>query len=350
MNIVIIGAGQTGRGFVAKIKKENKITFIDKKLELVQTLKKEKQYSVHYFDDEKIEVISNFDVHHVDDTEAVLSIANADIVTTSVFANEIENLIPLLKKGISKREKKNKLIVVCIENGVNVKQVLVDAELNAYISEGLIFCTSIRDENSLDITSESNIELPVDNTSLPYDLDINNFVQIDNFKELIQRKIYTYNYISAIVAYVGYYKGYKEYAKSANDEEVSNIINSKLELLNHLLVKEFNITREEQKEFSLRAIKKFRNHKIVDSIKRNAQQVERKLGNNERILTPIQLAVKFQKDPSIFYDIVAYALFYGAQEEGLNFRKMISEINEVVKIPGFNEKIISLYKRLVDSK
>ena len=48
---VIIGAGQTGRGFIAPIVQENgyAITFLDKDHALVEQLRKEKEYTVSYF-------------------------------------------------------------------------------------------------------------------------------------------------------------------------------------------------------------------------------------------------------------------------------------------------------------
>ena len=48
---VIIGAGQTGRGFVAPILKENNysITFLDENASLIDKLKKEEKYTIHYF-------------------------------------------------------------------------------------------------------------------------------------------------------------------------------------------------------------------------------------------------------------------------------------------------------------
>ena len=50
---VIIGAGQTGRGFIAPIVQENgyAITFLDKDHALVEQLRKEKEYTVSYLEE-----------------------------------------------------------------------------------------------------------------------------------------------------------------------------------------------------------------------------------------------------------------------------------------------------------
>ena len=63
---VLIGAGQTGRGFIAPILQANAyhITFIDKNKELIDRLNAEKSYTVHYFGDGKEPVtITGYDAY-----------------------------------------------------------------------------------------------------------------------------------------------------------------------------------------------------------------------------------------------------------------------------------------------
>ena len=54
MHAVIIGAGQTGRGFIAPILQEAgyHLTFLDQNAELIARLRKEKQYTIRYFQNE----------------------------------------------------------------------------------------------------------------------------------------------------------------------------------------------------------------------------------------------------------------------------------------------------------
>ena len=50
-HVVILGAGKSGRGFIARLLyKEAVITFIDSDQDLVKRLNEEKGFSVRYFD------------------------------------------------------------------------------------------------------------------------------------------------------------------------------------------------------------------------------------------------------------------------------------------------------------
>ena len=71
---VLIGAGQTGRGFIAPILQTNAyhITFIDKNKELIDRLNAEKSYTVHYFGDGKEPVtVTGYDAYTTADEEVI---------------------------------------------------------------------------------------------------------------------------------------------------------------------------------------------------------------------------------------------------------------------------------------
>lgn len=106
---VIIGAGQTGRGFIAPIMQANAyhITFIDKNEQLIDKLKNEGSYTVQYFGDAKPPVeVSGYDAYTTAEDEIVNILANADLITTSVFAGNIKELVPFLYKAAQQAVKK----------------------------------------------------------------------------------------------------------------------------------------------------------------------------------------------------------------------------------------------------
>lgn len=89
---VIIGAGQTGRGFIAPIVQENgyAITFLDKDHALVEQLRKEKEYTVSYFGGKREpQHISGYSALTTDEKEAVNALVEADVVFVSVFASHV---------------------------------------------------------------------------------------------------------------------------------------------------------------------------------------------------------------------------------------------------------------------
>lgn len=184
---VIIGAGQTGRGFVAPILNENNysITFLDENTSLIYKLQNEKKYTIHYFGNTKpSEEINDFEALSINDEEALQRLIDSDVVITSVFSGHLVELIPYLKKAGNKRQKP--LVIICCENGVNVKKPLTDAHLNAIITEGIIFCTTLKPhKDSLDLMSEAIDAIPIDGSVPNLELEINRMPQENNFAQLI---------------------------------------------------------------------------------------------------------------------------------------------------------------------
>lgn len=326
---VIIGAGQTGRGFVAPILNENNysITFLDENTSLINKLQNEKKYTIHYFGNIKpSEEITNFEALSINDGEALQRLIDSDVVITSVFSGHLVKLIPYLKKAGNKRQKP--LVIICCENGVNVKKPLTDAHLNAIVTEGIIFCTTLKPhKDSLDLMSEAIDAIPIDGNVPGLELEINRMPLENNFAQLIQRKIYTYNFMSALIAYLGWYKHYEIYAEAAADEEISSIIESVKPIVSSVIAKEYAISYEEQLAFTQRAIDKFKNKEIFDTIYRNARQSKRKLGENERLLSPLKFAQKYESDTKYFDLIIAAALLYAVKEESENIDLLWEELN-----------------------
>lgn len=325
---VIIGSGQTGRGFVAPILCENNysITFLDENASLINKLKKEKKYRIHYFGDIKpSEEINDFEALQINEEKALQKLIDSDIVITSVFSGHLVELIPYLKKAGNKRQAP--LTIICCENGVNVKKPLVDAQLNAVITEGIIFCTTLKPyKDSLDLISEAIDTIPIDGNVSGLELDINRMPLEKNFAQLIQRKIYTYNFMSAIIAYLGWYKHYEVYAEAAIDEEISTIIEKVKPLVSSVIAKEYAISFEEQSAFTQRAINKFKNKEIFDTIYRNARQAKRKLGESERLLSPLKFAQKYGADTIYFDLIIAAAILYAVKEESEDIEMLWKEL------------------------
>ena len=101
--------------------------------------------------------------------------------------------------------------IIVAENGIAPSTPLVSLRENplVHLSEGIIFCTTIGTENSLDIASENLDHFPYDSIALQGSLPFYGMVKEEHFADLLERKIYTYNCISACIAYLGYEKGYE---------------------------------------------------------------------------------------------------------------------------------------------
>lgn len=346
---ILIGAGQTGRGFIAPILKQNdyKLIFVDKNKELINQLNKKKEYKIRYFGDVKEPVnISGYEAYTTDDVSLLEHFDTVDLVTTSVFASNLSDTIPLLSKASKRRSAKSPLQIVCCENGVNVKQPLVDAGLYANITEGVIFCTTLNpDEHQLDLVSEDYPELPVDGKVEGIQLDIKGLPMEPDFPSLIQRKIYTYNFMSALVAYLGDYQHYELYSEAGNDKDIAGLIDKVVPVISRIIAKEYKISYEQQLAFTMRAVHKFQNKEIYDTIYRNARQVSRKLQKNERLYEPLQLAVRYE-EPTIYFSLVtAAAIQYGVEKEGLCIDELISIYSDLGEAEKEIKELYELMKK-----
>ena len=148
MKIVIIGAGQTGRGYLARLAflSGADIIFIDKDENLIAELNDKKKYLISFYGDLRAPIeISGYEVCHSSCQEAVDAISRADLIMTSVFANNLQALCPLLLRGFEASSGAFPPIMVC-ENGVYPGDAL-RAELpdNRQIGEALILCTTCAD-------------------------------------------------------------------------------------------------------------------------------------------------------------------------------------------------------------
>lgn len=345
---VIIGAGQTGRGFIAPILIENgyAITFLDKDEALISQMTDEKEYTIRYFGEKKeAKVVRNFKAYSTESPEALSEICNADYVFVSVFASHIAELIELFRKA-SEEKKDGKLTIICCENGVNVKKPLVDAGIDAVISEGIIFCTTLKPKkDKLDLICQDYPEIPVDGKVQGLDLQIEGMPLEKDFPSLIQRKIYTYNFISAVVCYLGSYKGYEVYGDAANDEEIADIMEELFPTISEIIGRRYRVADEVQRAFTRAAIDKFQNREIYDTIYRNARQVERKLGDNERMLTPLRLAYEYQVEANYIELVIAAAIYYGIQNEELNPECIMKNIQKMLPNKQAEAHVRCLFKK-----
>ncbi|MEF9973431.1 MAG: 2-dehydropantoate 2-reductase N-terminal domain-containing protein [Clostridia bacterium] len=321
--VAIIGAGASGRGFIARLLQTDgaHITFIDSSLSLVHHLNEAGGYTIYLGRERHPLLIDDYRAFHTEDLRAMEAISQADYVFVSVGEQNLRDLVPLLEGAM--RRTQSCRIVVC-ENGIAPKMVLRKALSNAatermLITQGVIFCTSIP-FGSIDILSEDFGELPYDADENLFLLPFPHFVAQKRFDVLLKRKIYTYNCLSACIAYVGYLKGYTDYAAAANDAQISRLCALLSRQLTRVISDAYAIDYAQQEAFAQRALNKFSNLAISDTIYKNARSVIRKLSVNERLIGPMNLFLQMGEDTRILCFITACACAYLRKEETASLR------------------------------
>lgn len=308
MKITIVGAGKTGRGFIAALLRENELTFIDKNEDLVKRLNFAKEYSVCYFGTDKKETVKNY----VAKTWKEVKEIDADLILVSVGGSNLADVGSELKKFIKPSQK----IIVC-ENASKPAQKLYDAIGidGVKIAESTVFCTTIEKEG-LDISSEEYPYLQFDIDAFDGDFkEVKGLKPVSNFGNFLTRKLYTYNAASCVIAYLGALKGYKVYSDAANDKEILSLLDKNYEITNEVMCEHFGYEKEDQKEFALLSKKKFTNTTIADTVARNAREPQRKIAKGERISGIMALQNSYGYDSSVLEKTLAAAVLYDAEDE-----------------------------------
>jgi len=301
MKIGIIGAGQTGRGFLARLLAPYaEILFTDKNDTLCSTLSGAGTYTVRFFGGTRAaETIQNYRAVPMDAAGGMFDACGAVLI--SVRAENAPDACAWLAKHAP-----HAVPVLC-ENASRPAMLAEASGLRA--ASGAVFCTTVADGTSLDIESEDYPSLFVSRENCPTALAaLPGITAVDDFDTLMKRKIYTYNAASAVIAYLGASRGMTEYADAANDGAIAAALDGFYREVNRAIFAEYGVDAAEQEQFALLSKKKFQNRAIRDTVARNAASPERKLGARERILEPIRLIEKHGGDASVLYDTAAAAL------------------------------------------
>lgn len=320
--ITIIGAGKTGRGFIGRLacEKNAEITFIDKDENLVNELNAKKSFKVSYFGGVREDMdVSGYKAYTWEDAD----LSDAELIIVSVCGSNLKDVGAKLAEKLSKDKK---YYIITAENYSSPSKVLREAIGldNIAVSEATVFCTTI-ENGGIDISSENYPYLQCDADLLEgYVPAIETIKPIHEFGNFLTRKLFTYNAASCVIAYLGYLKGYTDYAQAANDESVLELLDKNYAVTNKVLCQEFGYDKADQEEFAQLSKNKFCDKTIVDTVARNAREPQRKLGKNERIIGPMLLINKYNEDASVLEMTAAAMLLYDNEGED-EWRKIKAE-------------------------
>lgn len=332
--IVIVGAGKTGRGFLARLLQEagKEVVFIDKNQELVDTLNRDREFQIRFFGGVRENyTVNNFAAYTWEDKEVkdILE-KDAELIFVSVGGQNLKDVGASLAKVLAQDKK---YYMITAENASKPSKTLKEAigRQDLVVSESTVFCTTIEEEG-IHINSENYPYLQCNAELLEgYVPDAKTIKVIDNFSDFLTRKLYTYNAASCVIAYLGWKKGYSNYADAANDEEILELLDKNYEITNRVLCKEFGYEEADQREFALLSKAKFCDRTIVDTVARNARDPQRKLAAAERIMGPIALMYKYGEDASVLEMTAAAAIEYDNDgEEAWRTIKAEKSVEEIL--------------------
>lgn len=356
MKSVHFGAGNIGRGFIGQVLNEAgyETTFVDVQDKIVDALKKEQQYDVILADEsEKHFTVDKVTALHSEkDSETVVEkLAEADLITTAVGPNVLQIISELLAEGLTTRAKNggSPVNVIACENMVGGSEALheymmqhidssdVDAvkEVTGFPNAAVDRIVPQQSTEGLDVTVEPFYEWVVDESQVIGEKpDVDGITYVQDLSPYIGRKLFTVNTGHASVAYLGYANGLPTIAEAVENESVRERVSGVLDETGRLLVEKHGFDEEEHEKYKQKILSRFSNPYISDEVTRVARTPMRKLGREERLVSPALQLLDLGHEPTHLAEVISAVLRYDdpQDEEAVELQELVRERGERVAL------------------
>lgn len=351
MLAVHFGAGNIGRGFIGNLLYHSgyETCFVDVNTEIVDLLNEKNEYRVVLAEpsQEEVTVKNVRAINSALNPEQVIgAIAEADLVTTAIGPNILPLIANLIADGLRKRVaiSDKPLNIIACENMIGGSSLLKEkvfekltAEERSQFEGRFGFPDSAVDrivpnqvnEDKLMVKVEPFYEWVVEEPKIIGERPaINGITYVQELVPYIERKLFTVNTGHALAAYFGYYFGVDTINHAMENEQISELVEGALEESGQFLVKKYGFDQEEHIKYIRKILQRFSNSYIVDEVTRVARSPIRKLGANDRLVSPArQYSEVVGKEPVYLLKGIAAALMYDFQgdEEAVKVQQSITE-------------------------
>lgn len=385
MLAVHFGAGNIGRGFIGNLLFHSgyETVFVDVNAEIVHLLNEKNEYKVVLAEPgQQEDVIKNVRaINSAENPDQVIeAIAKADLVTTAIGPNILPLIAGLVAEGLRNRAEQSDrpLNIIACENMIGgstllkekVYEKLTKAEI-AQFDDLFGFPDSAVDrivpnqtnEDKLMVKVEPFYEWVVEETKLVGEKpDIPGITYVQDLVPYIERKLFTVNTGHALAAYFGYYYGEEFINKAMENPQIYELVEGALSESGEFLVKKYGFNAEDHAKYIQKILHRFSNSHIVDEVTRVGRSPIRKLGPNDRLVSPArQYSEVIGQEPVNLLKGVAAAFLYdfqGDEEavkiqstiEGIGIDKAIETFTHISSESTLFQTIIEQYKLLKENK
>ena len=350
------GAGNVGRGFIGPLFSGAgyHVQFIDVDEAVVTKLNIEKGYRVEIVKNSgsSYEIVQNVSaIDGKSNADVIEAIANAHIMATSIGANILPIISPLIAAGLQARWARGKHepfnILLC-ENLLNggrhlkcwVSDYLTDDEKGSLSSRvgfieasigRMIPMLSIEDKkrDPLLVRVEEYSKLPIDKDAIkgffPY---IPNIILASPFSQYIEKKLYVHNMSHSMAAYLGYLHGYEYIWQAMEDITIIYIIEKALDEIGQAMSLTHNTPYNEIYEHGRDLLERYKNRALADTVARVGGDTFRKLKAGDRLAGAAVFCLKAGVMPKHIAMGIGAALLYEGEpnDKGTaNMRQMCTE-------------------------
>lgn len=376
-SIVIFGAGSTGRAHIGLLAWQAgfNIIFVDKNKELIDALREAKKYQVRiYGEKEEGITVDGFRVYYYLERDQIAQeIANACLVLTSVFAQNLPDVAKTIAMGITKcrlLKREEPINFIACENMADsssnlekhVRNIITDTEnlqfMNALV--GFPDCMISRvvpkhERDPLFLVTEDYNEWTVDKKRFKgkKPSGLHALELVDNQQARLERKLYVHNGGHATAGYFAYHRHWEYIHESLKDPLVVRQTLGALNELGEVVVHKHGFKREEIAKYKEDLKRRGALEALKDRVARVVRDPIRKLSATERLIAPVVYAEKNHlPNKFIVQTIVAVLKFHNPQDQ--QSKQVLEMINKeglpatLQSISGISMKS-DLNKKILDA-
>ncbi|MFM1651576.1 mannitol-1-phosphate 5-dehydrogenase [Brevibacillus sp. B_LB10_24] len=336
---VHFGAGSIGRGFIGDLLHDSgyEITFIEVSPVLLEQINQTHSYDLYLIDrNYEKKVIDNVSAVSpvVDEEKAIQAIVEGSILTTSVWADNLQHIAPTIAKGLKRRLRANgqKINVLACENALFATDMLKHDLLHCGVDiaeeeleriacfpntavDRMVFDVTVDGKRAVEIGSEHELVIEKNKLADPAEEPIQGAVYTDNLQKFLERKLYITNCSHAIAAYLGYLKGYAYLQEALADEDIHRQVLAAIGESAEMLSLKYGFSREELQDYIRFVIGRFMTPGVKDPITRVARSPVRKLDPSDRLAGPATACEKLGVENKYLCRGIAAALLFENPED-----------------------------------
>ena len=309
MNILLFGAGSTGRGHLNALLFENgyrNIVLVDKDSNLVNALKKNNKYCLHLLGPrERTIEITDFKIYNrTQETKIIESFLTSDLVLTAVIAENLTDVSKIIAKAISERYKlgiKSNMNIMACENLENATSYLKKCTYSYLSDSEKEYCNGsvgfpdamisrvvpLANDNPLNMIAEDYNEWVVRKPAfLGVDPQFPFMTLTDKMEAFLEKKLWIHNGGHATVAYAGLIKGYTYIHEAVSDPDIGQLVTKVLDEIGEVVKLKHGFPDNEIDRYKKDLGARGAIAEMKDELLRVVRDPIRKLGTHDRLLAP----------------------------------------------------------------
>lgn len=332
---VHFGAGIIGRGFIADLLHRSgyRIIFVDVDPSMTRQLNQAGGYRILSVEDPErfVEVTGASALCIADDREAIINaIAEASVLTTSVWADNLPRVAGIIGEGLRRRRNAggHRINVMACENAVGASTRLQDAvqaaDAEYWAMNGLDTvarfpnCSVDRmvfrpaEPGSLDVLASDSFELAIEQNRLvdPAEPPIQDAVYSRDIGAHVERKLWVVNGGHAVAGFLAAHRGWGDTRETFVQDDTRELITSAMGQAATAVAAKHGFTMDEMYQYIDKAVRRYqlpRAHYLTPDV---ARAPLRKLAASDRLVGPATYCEEHQLPNDHLVTGIALALLY----------------------------------------